>query len=248
MRRRLVVGNWKMHGTLAEIGPLVRGVLAGAASVEAEVAVCPPFVYLPFVAESLKGSKVALGAQNLSDQESGAFTGEVSGIMLKDYNCRFVIVGHSERRTLFGESDDVVAKKFAMALRRGLTPILCVGELLEERETGRTWEVVERQLRAVFGLAGVSAFNEAVIAYEPVWAIGSGRTATPELAQEVHAFIRGLVAHETPEVAERLPVLYGGSVKASNAKGLFAMADIDGGLIGGASLMAEEFLAICRAA
>jgi triosephosphate isomerase len=237
-----------MHGTLAEIGPLVRGVVAGAASVEAEVAVCPPFVYLPFVAENLKGSKVAIGAQNLSDHDTGAFTGEVSGLMLKDYNCRFVIVGHSERRALFGESDDLVARKFAQALGLGLTPILCVGEQLEERETGRTWEIVARQLRTVLDLVGAPAFRGAVIAYEPVWAIGTGRTATPELAQEVHGFIRRLVTHDSPEVAERLPILYGGSVKASNAKGLFAMADIDGGLIGGASLMADEFLTICRAA
>jgi len=237
-----------MYGTLADIGPLVHGIVKGSATVQADMAVCPSFVYLPFVAEGLKGSKVALGAQNLSDQESGAFTGEVSGVMLKDYNCQFVIVGHSERRTLFGENDGIVARKFAQALRLGLTPILCVGEHLEEREAGRTEEVVEKQFQTVVELVGASVFLDAIVAYEPVWAIGTGRTATPELAQEVHASIRKLIARGDSGAAQGLRILYGGSVKASNAKALFAMPDVDGGLIGGASLAPDEFLAICRAA
>ncbi len=251
MRQRLVAGNWKMHGTLAELGPLVQNIKQGMVSIaKTEVAICPPFVYLAFVSEGLKGTPIRLGAQNLSHKDKGALTGEISGLMLKDYNCCYVIVGHCERRTLFGETDALVAEKFAQAIKVGLIPVLCVGELLTERDSGQTEEIVARQLQVVLDRAGAQAFGNAVVAYEPVWAIGTGRTATPEQAQEVHAFIRGFIAahdHDR-DVAKTLRILYGGSVNASNAGGLFAMADIDGGLIGGASLDADAFLAICRAA
>ncbi|KPK37091.1 MAG: triosephosphate isomerase [Gammaproteobacteria bacterium SG8_47] len=249
MRQPLVAGNWKMNGSRASIASLVDGMKAGVDAVaKAEVAVCPPFVYLGEVAEMLQGTAISWGAQNVSEQESGAFTGEIACSMLQDFGCKYVIVGHSERRTLYGESDELVAKKFAAARKAGLVPILCVGETLAERESGVTEEVVGRQLRAVIELEGVGALGEAVVAYEPVWAIGTGMTATPEQAQDVHAFIRARVAAGSAEVAAGLQVLYGGSVKAANAAELFAKADIDGGLIGGASLNAEEFMAICRAA
>jgi triosephosphate isomerase (TIM) len=249
MRRPLIAGNWKMNGSLAEVGPLIAGIKRGIGSgIKTEVAVCPPFVYLALVSEHLKGTPIKLGAQNLSPQDKGAFTGEVSGLMLKDYNCEYAIVGHSERRMLFGETDALIAEKFAQALKVGLTPILCVGELLEEREAGQTEAVVNRQMQAVLGRAGVRAFNRAVVAYEPVWAIGTGRTASPEQAQEIHAFIRALIAAPDQGVAKNLRILYGGSVNVANAAGLFRMPDIDGGLIGGASLEANTFLAICHAA
>jgi len=249
MRPRLVVGNWKMHGTRAAIETLVEELKRGIdAGVRAEVAVCPPYVYLPCVAERLAGTAIALGAQNLWSDESGAYTGEVSGLMLRDYNCRHVIVGHSERRTLMGEDDDLVGRKFARALAHGLIPILCVGETLAERQAGRTEQTVARQLGAVLDHAGIAAFRAAVVAYEPVWAIGTGRTASPDEAQAVHAFVRGCIAARDPELARVLTILYGGSVNASNAGALFTMADIDGALVGGASLVSDEFLAICRAA
>ncbi len=250
MRRPLVAGNWKMNGSRERVRALVDGIQAGIGSVErAEVAVCPPFVYVPQVAELLAGSPIALGAQNVCDHaEEGAYTGEIAGSMLAEFGCRYVIVGHSERRNLYGESDALVARRFAAARKAGLVPILCVGELLEERERGVTEEVVARQLDAVLELEGVEAFREAVIAYEPVWAIGTGHTATPEQAQEVHAFIRARLAERDAGVAEVARILYGGSVKGSNAADLFAQPDIDGGLIGGASLKADEFLTICRAA
>ena len=250
MRRPLVAGNWKMNGSRERVRALVDGIQAGIGSVErAEVAVCPPFVYVPQVAELLAGSPIALGAQNVCDHaEEGAYTGEIAGSMLAELGCRYVIVGHSERRNLYGESDALVARRFAAARKAGLVPILCVGELLEERERGVTEAVVARQLDAVLELEGVEAFREAVIAYEPVWAIGTGHTATPEQAQEVHAFIRARLAERDAGVAEVARILYGGSVKGSNAADLFAQPDIDGGLIGGASLKADEFLTICRAA
>ncbi|HHQ41212.1 MAG TPA: triose-phosphate isomerase [Chromatiales bacterium] len=250
MRRPLVAGNWKMNGSRERVRALVDGIQAGIGSVErAEVAVCPPFVYIPQVAEQLAGSPIALGAQNVCDHaEEGAYTGEIAGSMLAELGCRYVIVGHSERRNLYGESDELVARRFAAARKAGLVPILCVGELLEERERGVTEAVVARQLDAVLELEGVEAFREAVIAYEPVWAIGTGHTATPEQAQEVHAFIRARLAERDAGVAEVARILYGGSVKGSNAADLFAQPDIDGGLIGGASLKADEFLTICRAA
>lgn len=249
MRRPLVAGNWKMNGSRESIKNLVDGIKKGIATVSAaEMAVCPPFVYLADVATMLGGTPVALGAQNLSEHESGAYTGEVAGPMLKDLDCTYVIVGHSERRNLYGESDEMVARKFAAARRFGLIPILCVGELLEEREGGLTEKVVARQLDAVLAQEGIEALASAVIAYEPVWAIGTGKTATPEQAQEVHAFIRGKIAARSGTIAEKLRILYGGSVKGSNAAELFRMQDIDGGLIGGASLSVDEFLAICQAA
>jgi triosephosphate isomerase len=249
MRRPFVAGNWKMNGNRREAEQLLAGVLAGMADVRAaEVAVCPPFVLIPRAAELLAGSGVAWGGQNLDVHDAGAYTGEVSGAMLKDLGCQYVIVGHSERRALYGETNAVVAEKFIAARRHGLTPILCVGESLEERERNETEAVIDRQLKAVLDAAGAAAFRQAVIAYEPVWAIGTGRTATPQQAQDVHRFIRGKIALHDREVANEVRIQYGGSVKPDNAAELFGQPDIDGGLIGGASLKAEEFLQICRAA
>lgn len=248
MRRKFVAGNWKMHGNLVDNDALLTGILAGVGEVRADVAVCVPYPYLAQAKARLAGSKVAWGAQNLSQHAKGAYTGEVSALMLNDFECKYVIVGHSERRALYGESDAVVAEKYAAAQTAGLVPILCVGETLEEREAGLTEQVVARQLDAVLNRSGVISFANAVIAYEPVWAIGTGKTATPEQAQAVHAFIRNKIRALDAEVAEHLVIQYGGSVKAANAAELFAQPDIDGGLIGGASLNAEEFLAICRAA
>jgi triosephosphate isomerase len=249
MRKPLVAGNWKMYGTRAENAALVRGLLdLLQPDARAEVLVCPPFVYLWETGRLLKDSEVALGAQSVCAETLGAFTGEVSGAMLRDVGCRYVLVGHSERRQLYGESDSLVARKFMAAQAQGLVPVLCVGETLEEREGGRTTEVVARQLEAVLSVSGVGSLASAVIAYEPVWAIGTGRTASPEQAQEVHAMIRGKVAALDATIASSVRILYGGSVKASNARELFAMADIDGGLVGGASLKAEEFAQICAAA
>jgi len=246
-RQALIAANWKMNGTLATIRPLVQGVLAGIAGCHAEVALCAPAIYLPEVGTMLKGGNVALGAQNVSQHESGAYTGEIAADMLLDFACRYVIVGHSERRQLYGESDQVVAAKFSRVLAAWMTPILCVGELLEERKAGNTEDVVARQLDTVIGHAGIAAFANAVIAYEPVWAIGTGLTATPAQAQEVHAFIRLRLARHDHHIADKIRIQYGGSVKAANAQELFTMADVDGGLIGGASLKADEFLAICHA-
>jgi triosephosphate isomerase len=212
------------------------------------VVVCPPFVHLADVGRQLAGSRLVLGAQDVCAEEPGAHTGEIAASMLADAGCRYVIVGHSERRALYGEDDALVARKFQAAQRHGLVPVLCVGETLAERERGATREVVLRQLDAVLAAAGEGAFTTAVVAYEPVWAIGTGRTATPGQAQEVHALIRVRIAEKDARIAASLRVLYGGSVKADNAGLLFAMPDVDGGLIGGASLKAEEFTAICRAA
>lgn len=249
MRRPLVAGNWKMHGTRASVASLLDGIQSGIAGVgHCEVAVCPPYVFLPQVQTQLKGSKIAWGAQNLSQEKSGAFTGEISAEMLVEAGCTCVIVGHSERRALYGESDALVAKKYSAALAAGLTPILCVGELLEERESGATEAVVARQLDAVLSTSGAASLARAVIAYEPVWAIGTGHTASPQQAQDVHAFIRARVRSHDAKVADGVRILYGGSVKGSNATEIFKMADVDGGLIGGASLKADEFLAICQAA
>jgi len=249
MRERLVAGNWKMHGSLAANQRLLDAVKLGAPSAPGVViAVCVPFPYLQQASGALAGAGVALGAQTLSEHDSGAYTGEVSGAMLRELGCRYAIVGHSERRQLFGERDAQIAAKFAAAQRAGLVPILCVGETLAEREQAATEAVVGRQLGAVLEVTGAGALRGAVIAYEPVWAIGTGRTASPEQAQAVHAFIRTAVGQADAGVAAGLPILYGGSVKPANANELFAMPDVDGGLIGGASLVAEDFLAICRAA
>ncbi len=249
MRNFLVAGNWKMHGGEAANRELVAGILADApVSDRVSLLVCPPYPYLASVASQLKGSPVALGAQNVSEYEAGAYTGEVAPGMLTDVGCSYAIVGHSERRTLYGESSAQVADKMAAALGAGLIPILCVGETLEERETGRTEQVVAEQLGAAVERNGIAAFASAVIAYEPVWAIGTGKTATPEQAQDVHRYIRSLLAEQDASVAENVQILYGGSVKGDNVAGLFGMPDIDGGLIGGASLKAADFLAIARAA
>lgn len=246
MRKKLVAGNWKMHGSLAENAALLGAIKPALQGIEA--AVCVPFPYLGQAQAALAGSSIAWGAQNLSEQTKGAFTGEVSAAMLVDFGCRYVIVGHSERRSLYGESDELVAKKYVAAQAAGLTPILCVGELLAEREAGVTEAVVARQLDAVIAVAGVASFARAVVAYEPVWAIGTGKTATPVQAQEVHAAIRTRLAAADANAAAQARLLYGGSVKPSNAAELFGQADIDGGLIGGASLQAGDFLAICAAA
>jgi triosephosphate isomerase len=249
MRKFLVAGNWKMHGDTAANGELVAGIIAGQPhSDNVELLVCPPFPYLAAIAAQVKGSRLKLGAQNVSEHEKGAFTGEVAPAMLTDIGCSHVIVGHSERRALYGESSTQVAAKFAAALEAGLTPILCVGETIEQREAGETEAVVKEQLDAVLDTAGVAALGRAVVAYEPVWAIGTGLTATPEQAQDVHRFIRAEIVARDEAVAEALQILYGGSVKGENAAGLFGMADIDGGLIGGASLKAGDFLAIANAA
>jgi len=249
MRQALVAGNWKMNGNRDSAVKLADAVLQAAPErASAEVLLCPPFVYLADVARMLKGGGVTLGAQDLCAEDNGAFTGEVSGPMLKDLDCRYVIVGHSERRALYGETDAVVARKFMAAQKAGLTPILCMGETLAEREAGTTPAVVSRQLKAVLDATGIGAFAQAVVASEPVWAIGTGRTAKSDQAQEVHALIRGLLAAEDAKIAAATRLLYGGSVKASNAAELFHMPDIDGGLVGGASLDAAEFLAICAAA
>ena len=249
MRQPLVAGNWKMNGSREESATLLDGVLAGMGDIsKAEVAVCPPAILIPLAVEKMTGSAVKVGGQNLDYHASGAYTGEISGPMLKDAGCAYVIVGHSERREYYGETDEVVAQKFAAAQEHGLTPILCVGETLEEREGGNTEAVVERQLEAVLKSSGIKSFDNAVIAYEPVWAIGTGKTATPEQAQEVHKFIRDKLAANDNAVAEGCRILYGGSMKPDNAAELIGQVDIDGGLIGGASLKAEDFLGICTAA
>jgi len=248
MRKRLVAGNWKMHGNLIENKNLLNAILPSLDKLPgADFAVCVPYPYLSSVQVLLQGTKVLLGAQTVSQHDKGAYTGEISVNMLKDFGCIYVIVGHSERRMLFGENNQTVAEKYIAAQKGNLVPILCVGETLEQRERGLTEEIIKEQLKAVIELAGVESLKKAVIAYEPVWAIGTGKTATPQQAQDVHVFIRKMIAAQNTQIAHELAILYGGSVKAGNASELFAMADIDGGLIGGASLIAEEFIAICRA-
>ncbi len=249
MRQPLVAGNWKMNGSTGSITALVEGIKSGIDAVNtAEMAVCPPYVYIPQVATMLAGTDITYGAQDVSDQEAGAYTGEIAPGMLYDIGCKYAIVGHSERRTLYSEDDAFTARKFASAQNAGLIPILCVGELLQEREQGITEQVVERQLDAIISLEGVGVFTSAVIAYEPVWAIGTGKTATPDQAQEVHAFIRSKLAGLDQSVADAVRILYGGSMNPGNAEELLAMQDIDGGLIGGASLKPDDFLAIGKAA
>jgi triosephosphate isomerase len=246
VRRKLVAANWKMNGSSAANAQWVAAWRAVKAP--CEVAVCAPFVYLPQVGAGLAGTSAELGAQNLSEQAPGAFTGEVAGEMLLEVGCRWVIVGHSERRAMYGETSELVAKKAARAVALGLKPIVCVGETLAERDAGRTLEVVGTQLAAVLSLCSVEQLASGALAYEPVWAIGTGRTATPVQAQEVHAAIRAQLARADTQAAQRARILYGGSVKPGNAGELFAQPDIDGGLIGGASLAAAEFAAICAAA
>jgi len=249
MRRSLVVGNWKMNGSREKSRALLDNILKGLGQdLKSDVGVCPPFVHLSEVALALQGSSVLLGSQNVADQDEGAFTGEISALMLKEFGCRLAIVGHSERRIIYGESSALVAARYAKAIEHGLIPILCIGETLEERESERTFDVIGEQLDAVLNTAGVASLAKAVIAYEPVWAIGTGRTASTEQAQEVHCWIRSRIARLDSDVAENLQVLYGGSVKPDNAAALFSMPDIDGGLIGGASLDANSFLKICHSA
>jgi triosephosphate isomerase len=259
MRTPIVAGNWKMNGSRNAVSELVAAIRGGlsaelvaAGPVEqggkTEVLVCPPAIYIPQVLELLDGSQIAVGAQNCAAYEQGAYTGEISPAFLADFAVKHVILGHSERRQLFNESDQLVAEKFALARSLGLIPVLCVGETQAERESGETLAVVSRQLEAVIERVGVAEFAFAVVAYEPVWAIGTGLTATPEQAQEVHRNIRDLFKAQDEQIAEGLRILYGGSVKAANATELFRCPDIDGGLIGGASLDPAEFIAICQAA
>ena len=247
MRRKLVAGNWKMHGSLSVNAALLVAVRNGAGALACEAAVCVPYPYLDQTRVALEGSAVSWGAQDVSEHAQGAYTGEVSAAMLNEFGCRYAIVGHSERRSYYGDTDVIVAAKFEAAQKGGVVPILCVGETLEERERNVTAEVVTRQLEAVIARCGVAALARAVVAYEPVWAIGTGRTATPEQAQEVHALIRARVAGADQVIADSLRILYGGSMKPGNAAELLTQPDIDGGLIGGASLVATDFLAICAA-
>ncbi len=249
MRRKLVAGNWKMHGRLASNASLVAELLQGTSDMTAvDIILAPVSVHIPQLQGLLAGSALRLAAQNAATEAEGAFTGEVAPGMLKELGVQAVILGHSERRSLYGESDALVVAKVVQALRAGLQPILCVGETLAEREAGETLAVVARQLCAVLDVVGVEAFAAAVLAYEPVWAIGTGKTASPEQAQEVHSALRAVLAGYDAVLASKLQILYGGSVKAANAASLFVMPDIDGALVGGASLQAQEFLAICRAA
>ena len=249
MRKPLIAGNWKMHGSLSQAAALIDGIKQGASSLASvDFLVCPTFVHLSLAHQLLEYSSVMLGAQNLYLGAEGAFTGEVSGAMLKDVGCDYVLVGHSERRSLFHDDLPLVAEKFKAAQQAGLTPILCVGETQAERESGQTEQIISTQLQSVIDAAGIESFQQAVIAYEPVWAIGTGLTATPEQAQAAHAYIRQLFAQNNVALAKTIRILYGGSMKPQNAASLLAMPDIDGGLIGGASLNAESFLAIGAAA
>jgi len=262
MRRLLVAGNWKMHGSHKMAVELISGVIdrtsqmSGDSSLAYDILVCPPAPYLGLAVSTADGSSVNVGAQNVSPYEEGAYTGEISLRMLREIACRYVLLGHSERRNLFGENDQMIARKFAACAvendaqgdQTKVTPILCIGELLADRQAGNTEKVVSRQIDAVLDKVGIGGFKNAVIAYEPVWAIGTGETASPEQAQDVHAFIRSKLAELDADIASNLQILYGGSVKPSNAEALFAQADIDGGLIGGASLSVDNFSGICEAA
>ncbi|WP_313249052.1 triose-phosphate isomerase [Stenotrophomonas acidaminiphila] len=248
MRRTIVAGNWKLHGSRQFATELVGQVAAGLPLQGVELVILPPLPYLGDLVEDFEGTALAFGSQDVSSNEKGAYTGEVSAAMLVDVGARYGLVGHSERRQYHHESSALVARKFVAAVHAGLVPVLCVGETLEQREAGQTEQVIAAQLAPVLELAGVDAFAGAVVAYEPVWAIGTGRTASPEQAQAVHAFIRGEVAGRDARIADSLPILYGGSVKPDNAAELFSQPDVDGGLVGGASLVAADFLAIARAA
>lgn len=250
MRQKLVVGNWKMHGSRAQVTELLAGIVRGSGSVSGkmEIGVCPTNLHIALAADSIAGSELKLGAQNVHFEEQGAFTGEVAAAMLAEFGVSYVLVGHSERREIFAESDQFVARKFVAVQAQAMTPILCVGETLEQRQANATAEVVLSQLDAVIEIAGIDCFAQAVIAYEPIWAIGTGQTASPAQAQEVHRLIREHLGKHNKELAEGIRLLYGGSVKSSNAADLFSQADIDGGLIGGASLEAEEFISICKSA
>lgn len=249
MRKTLIAGNWKLNGSVESITELLKGIVAGLPETESlSVAVCPPYIYIPMVTDILSDQRVMVGSQNVSAQPKGAYTGEISAAMLSEFGCQYGLVGHSERRSLYNETDADVAVKFKALSDSGIIPVLCVGETLEERDQGVTESVVSRQIQAVIDQHGIAAFASAVIAYEPVWAIGTGRTATPEQAQAVHAAIRALLATHDKVIADTTQIVYGGSMNPGNAAELLAMPDIDGGLIGGASLNADDFLAICRAA
>lgn len=245
MRRTLIAGNWKMNGSLASINELMKGLTEGISSLtHVDMAVFPPAVYLMKVGALIADSAISLGSQNICDQASGAFTGELAPSMLKEAGCKYAIIGHSERRSLYAESDALIANRFAMSVKSGITPILCIGETLEERKSGITEDVVSKQLDAVIKQQGIAAIADCVIAYEPVWAIGTGKVASPEQAQNVHAFMRSKLAAQDANVAAKVQILYGGSMNPANASELLSQEDIDGGLIGGASLKAEDFLAI----
>jgi len=248
MRTPLVAGNWKMNGSRESVKELINGVVEGAKSLTGvEVAVCPPAIYIADVTAVTVGSSVEVGSQDACTELKGAFTGETSVEMVKDFSCKYAIIGHSERRSLYGETDEIVAEKFTTVKNAGIIPIFCIGETLEERESGVTEEVCARQIDAVFTAQGDDAFADSVIAYEPVWAIGTGKTASPEQAQSVHAFIRQHLAKRNADVADKVQILYGGSMNPANAKELIGQVDIDGGLIGGASLKAGDFMAVCQA-
>ncbi len=247
MRHKLLVGNWKMNGSLAANAILLGGIKAASLRADREIAVCVPAPYLSQCQSELKGTRITWGAQDVSAHDAGAYTGEISVAMLRDFGCRFVIVGHSERRAYHGETDQLVAEKVMRALSNGVIPIVCLGETLAEREAGKTGDVVSRQLDAVLAVIGADDMLGMVLAYEPVWAIGTGRTATPQMAQDVHALLRARLTEKNPHVADRVHILYGGSMRPDNARELLQMPDIDGGLIGGASLNAENFLAIADA-
>ena len=249
MRRPLIMGNWKMNGSSMANESLLTGLISQVSSLQGvDIAVCPPAVYLGQVLELVSGTSIDVGAQNLSEQKSGAFTGEISGDMLRDLGVTYTLVGHSERRSLYGETNELVAAKTLKALEVGLVPVLCVGETLEERKSGQMDAVLAGQINAVIELCGADTFGQIIVAYEPVWAIGTGETATPQQAQDAHAFIRGLIAAQSPAIAERVTILYGGSMNEKNAAELLAMTDVDGGLVGGASLKADSFATICKAA
>ena len=246
MRQSLIMGNWKMNGSREDGQKLAKALADGLGNVSQEVAVCVPFIYLSDIKNVLSASPIAVGAQNVADQTSGAYTGEVSATMLADTGIKYALVGHSERRSYYGDSDQSVAKRYVEAQKQNIIPVLCVGETLEEREQNLTFKVIDQQLDAVIDAAGVESFAKAVIAYEPVWAIGTGKTASDEQAQEVHKYIRERIAVRSQTIADKIQILYGGSVKPDNAQALFAMPDIDGGLVGGASLDAAGFLKICH--
>ncbi len=248
VRRPLVAGNWKLNGSRESVKALASALSAGAQGLSCDLLVCPVSVHIADVQSLLENTVVQVGAQNCSDEDAGAYTGEVSAVMLKEFGCSHIITGHSERRALYGETSSIVAKKTAAALRSGLTPIVCIGETLEQRQAGQLQSVIDEQLDAVINEIGIEAVGDAVIAYEPVWAIGTGQSASAEQAQEVHAMIRSKLQALDAAVAEKTPILYGGSVKPDNAAELFSQADIDGGLIGGAALDAASFLAIGKAA
>jgi triosephosphate isomerase len=247
MRKYLVAGNWKMNGARPGIAQLI-GSLKGNVPDSVEVLVFPPFIYIDQVCADLQGSSIKLGGQNVDWREQGAVTGEISASMLKDVGCTYCLVGHSERRQLFAETDEQVADKFKACSANGLSPVLCVGETLEQRKSGQTMEVVARQIRAVIDGIGIAGIGEGIVAYEPVWAIGTGESATPEQAEEVHSAIRDLLSQEDTATAENIQILYGGSVKQDNAAALFEKDNIDGALVGGASLVSEDFIGICQAA